>query len=184
MKTIISEVVAALNAALGDNQDIGVTVLGKVGQGNVRVRVHYKRDNLVAAILYRSDLYTREMASSDPVDQYLQVLPVGDQPWTEFPKKGMASLVAIPLIVGRDAAMTLPESMAVSDSLLGVLESFPRANAFIRQWRANNGGTGVEIIFVHKDEEGKRHVFECVVNYYHQVDPMALAERIKSATKQ
>lgn len=179
MKALIEHLRQKLNDACKANEDLSLTVHGKPGQGNVRMTVHYMRDNLVCAMLYRADLRKAEDTSGEKVDMYLRLLPHGNQPWTEVPKKELTHLNKIPAIVGRAPETTLPESMEVAQVLLNALEDFERKHAYIRQWRAANGGTGVEIIFV-CEEDGKRHVFELAVNFYFKANTAAIAELIKN----
>lgn len=179
MKALIEHLRQRLNEVCRANDDLSLTVHGKPGQGNVRMTVHYMRENLVCTMLYRDDLGKAEKESTEAVDMYLRLLPHGNEPWTEVPKKELTHLSKIPTIVGRAPETTLPESMEVATVLLNALEDYEREHAFLRQWRAANGGTGVELIFV-CNEDGKRQVFELAMNFYFKANTDAIAELIKN----
>lgn len=185
MKTadILSAVEQAFRQAMIDNPNmaLSMTVAGKPDQGNVKIRVHYERENLVAVFNSRHDLWREEQRNDNSaIDRYLEALPrIPQQPWTPVPA-GMVKLTNIPGIVGRDRDHTLEASYVLSDVLFGKLEELGRRQAFMRQWRAANGGTGVEFVVVYRDDDGKRMIFEGVLNYYYHFSADKLVEALKA----
>lgn len=180
---IINKLANTFRAAAAEKPEYGLSMIisGKPEHGNCRVRLYGEGENILAAAVYRHDLWLAEQESPEAVDQYLKLLPFGNQPWTEIPGPGLVKLVNIPRIVQRDPESTLKASWFVSDVMFGVFEEVGWQHAFLRQWRAGNGGTGVEVVIVVCDENGKRICFELVMNYYYHFDSEALVKRLKVA---
>lgn len=161
--TIFDTIVDNLKSLISD--DIQVTISGNEGQGNQIVRVHYKRENLLTKVTYRHDLSSLG-SDHESVKIYLAGLTMSmDAPWLKLPSQTQLKLSQVPQVIAIDLSKFLPESGVVGSTVLSSYESFPRTHAFIRQWKGEGKGVGLEVIVVY-DIDGVFSVFESSVNYY------------------
>lgn len=172
MKEVDAKLHEVVKAVIHGKKDQTVTNYGRAGHGNTRLRTYYE-GNLVAAVHYRHDIHVASKTDDSVIKGYIDyILGVtnnepGHIPWQVIDAD--FNLADLPKSMGRNPNSTLRESLSISDAVLGVFQSFPREGAWMRAWKAGNGGEGVEFAIVYKDEKGT-HLYEAVINYYFKLN--------------
>lgn len=176
MKTAYRAVFEALRPL--QDEDNQITAHGKEGQGNQTIRFHYKRDNLLTKVMFRHDL-SKLGAESNDVKDYLHDLEHDARyPWTVIPSSAQFNLANIPSVVQINEDRTLGSSLVVNKAVLEALEPLPRKTAYLRQWRADGKGIGIELILVFQSEEYFA-VYEVSMNYYTVSNVEQMVEALK-----
>lgn len=174
---IIDNLVKELNPLINDG--LTLTAAGRSGHGNQFFRVHYMQNNLISKVSYRHDL-SRLGLESPEVTQYIENLKSGmiDR-WTALPGRSQVSLADTMAVIGVKDDTHLAQSLSIGKAILTNLNGLDRVNAFVRQWRAKDKGTGLEAVIIAKDEEDKLAVIELSVNFYLQSPTDRLANQLK-----
>jgi hypothetical protein len=163
MKTIYSKIQALLNTQTGEHTTL--TAAGREGFGNCHLRVHYKRDNLVAKVLMRHDLM-KDGREGIPAVQYMANMALESlQPWTRLDGGGLLMLGNVPATLQCEDNLFLDESRDVNRAILSLFDEVGFKVSFIRKWTAQGKGIGLEVIVV-IDTEEHFGIYECSMNYY------------------
>jgi len=171
---IFDLVVDAQNQRIQSPADLSITCFGKKGHGNRILRMHYRQKHLVMKCTQRDDLskYPEVMA------EYIQGLEATQEyPWVVLKDQAFVDLKTLPTIAEIQPKEHLTCSLQTGQVLWETLAEVPRENAYLRQWKAANGGVGIELILVTSGEAG-REIHEFSMNYYAKPEMEKMVESL------
>jgi len=180
---IFDLVVSAQKQHIQSPADLSITCFGKKGHGNRILRMHYRQNHLVMKCTQRGDLNK----NPEVMAEYIQVIEATQwYPWVVLKDQAFVDLKTLPTIaeIQPKEHLTYPVcndqvrcSLQTGQVLWETLAEVPRENAYLRQWKAANGGVGIELILLTSGEAG-REIHEFYMNYYAKPEMEKVVESV------